>query len=190
MNLPNILSTFRILISLFAPVLLIYGGFWMRVFVGLVCIFAVVTDWFDGWYARKYNLVTKLGKILDPIADKTYVIITFSVLAYLDMFSIWWVVPIFIREIVITIYRFIFLARGVVVAAARSGKLKTVFQMGTIGLIYILFMCQRYYPEFYFLNALSWLMYICLAITLYLTIQSGVEFFRNNWRLVKSIHTT
>jgi len=187
MNIPNILSTVRIVVSLFAPVLLIYGGFWMRVAVGVVCIFAVLTDWFDGWYARKYNLVTKLGKILDPIADKTYVIITFSVLAYLDMFSIWWVVPIFIREIVITVYRFIFLARGVVVAAAKSGKLKTVFQMGTIGLIYILFMLERYYPD-YFINAFYWVMYACLAITLFLTIQSGIEFFRNNWRLVKSVH--
>lgn len=161
----------------------------MSVAVGVICVFAVLTDWFDGWYARKYNLVTKLGKILDPIADKTYVIITFSVLAYLDMFSIWWVIPVFIREIVITIYRFIFLARGVVVAAAKSGKLKTAFQMGTIGLIYVLFMCQRYYPQYYFVSAFTWIMYAALAITLFVTLKSGIEFFKNNWRLVKSVHS-
>ncbi len=189
MNVPNILSTIRIFVSLIAPILLIYGGFWLRVAVGVICVFAVLTDWFDGWYARKYNLVTKLGKILDPIADKTYVIITFSVLAYLDMFSIWWVIPVFIREIVITVYRFIFLARGVVVAAAKSGKLKTVFQMGTIGLIYILFMGKSYYPQ-YIIDAFTWIMYLALAITLFLTLQSGLEFFKNNWRLVKSVHST
>ncbi len=187
MNVPNILSFLRIIVSLTAPFFLITGGFWVQVVAGIVCIFAVFTDWFDGWYARRYNLVTKLGKILDPIADKTYVIVAFSVFAYLGLFSFWWIVPIIIREVVITIYRFIFLEKGTVVAAVQSGKIKTFMQMGTIGFAYIVFMLQRHYPQ-YFMEVFTWILYVALIVTLGLTLFSGYIFFRNNWRLIKNIH--
>ncbi len=188
MNVPNALSALRIVLSIIAPFMVIYGGFWIQVLAGLVGLFAILSDWFDGWYARKYNLVTKLGKILDPVADKVYVIGTFSAFAYLGTFSFWWVVPIFLREIVVTIYRFIFLEKGTVVAAVQSGKVKTVMQMSTIGLAYLFFMVHRHYPE-YFFDGLWWLLYAALAVTLYLTLQSGYDFFVNNWRHVKRVHS-
>jgi CDP-diacylglycerol--glycerol-3-phosphate 3-phosphatidyltransferase len=187
MNFPNFLSSVRILIALIAPFYLIEGTLWVRVVAGAVCAIAVATDWFDGWYARKFDKVTKLGKILDPIADKMLVLISFSVFVYLDVLSIWWVIPIFIREIVITIYRFIFLSKNIVVAAAKSGKIKTVMQMSTLAIVYVFFMAKNHFSE-YFSVYFQYILWAALAITLYLTVKSGVIFFKNNWKLIKKFH--
>jgi len=194
MNLPNFLSTLRILIALVAPFFLIEGGLWVRIIVGIITAIAIATDWFDGWYARKYNQVTKLGKILDPIADKVLVLISFSVFVYMDVISIWWIIPIFIREIVITAYRFAFLSKNIVVAAVKSGKLKTAMQMITIGITYFFFMTNAHSKEFLFLNIKmlteysSYVLYAALAFTLYLTVKSGIIFFKNNWGTIKKFH--
>jgi len=187
LNVPNILSSIRILIALTAPFFLIDGSLQIRIIVGILCCFAVLTDWFDGWYARKYNEITKIGKILDPIADKTLVIVVFSVLAYLDVLSFLWVIPIFLRELIITIYRFIFLQRNKVVAAVNSGKIKTAMQMFTLALAYTMFILTRHYPD-YVHNSYWIVLYIALSITLFLTLQSGYIFFKNNWRLIKHVH--
>ncbi len=187
MNIPNTLSLLRIIVALSVPFFLIGGSFKMRIAAGIICFMAVLTDWFDGWYARKFNAVTKIGKILDPLADKTFVIVVFSVLAYLEVLSFWWVIPIILREVVITAYRFVFLARNIVVAAVKSGKIKTAMQMLTIGIAYLLFMLSKDYPELMY-NAYWTILYIALSITVILTVHSGYVFFRNNWRLVKRIH--
>lgn len=186
-NVPNILSFLRIAVAFTAPFFLIDGSFMVRIAVGILCFIAVVTDFVDGWYARKYNAITTLGKILDPIADKALVLICFSVFVYLDVLSIWWVIPIFIREIVVTIYRFIFLSRNVVVAAAKSGKIKTVMQMSTLAILYVWFMNHKHYDG-YLIEYLDYIVYLCLAITLYLTVNSGIIFFKNNWNIIKRYH--
>ena len=186
-NIPNILSSLRIIIALTAPFFLIDGSLQVRLLVGVLCTIAVLTDWVDGWYARKYNAITKIGKILDPIADKILVIVVFSVLAYLDVLSFYWVIPIFLREVIITIYRFIFLQRNKVVAAVKSGKIKTIMQMFTLALAYVLFMLTKHYPQY--LESSYWIiLYIALSVTLFFTLQSGYVFFKNNWRLIKRVH--
>lgn len=187
MNLPNFLSFLRIAIAFVAPFLLIEGSLWVRIIVGIVCFIAIITDWFDGWYARKYNQVTTLGKILDPIADKALVLISFSVFVYLDVMSIWWIIPIFIREIVITIYRFIFLSKNIVVAAVESGKIKTVIQMVTIGVAYAFFMLNKHFKE-YTSEYLDYILVAALIFTLYFTVKSGIIFFKNNWKTIKRFH--
>jgi len=187
MNFPNILTSLRIIIALVAPFFLIDGGMWVRIIAGLAILIAVLTDWLDGWYARKYNEVTNLGKILDPIADKVLVLISFSVFVYMDVLSIWWIVPIFIREILVTIYRFIFLSKKVVVAAAKSGKIKTAMQMITLGIAYVFFMTSKHFRE-YFSEYFQFVLYAALITTLYFTIKSGILFFKNNWQLIKSYH--
>ena len=174
--------------ALTIPFLLISNDeLWIHIVVGIACVLTVLTDWFDGWYARKYNKITKLGKILDPIADKIYVLVCFSVLAYLDMLSFWWVVPIALREIVITVYRFIFLEKGTVIAADQGGKIKTVLQMLTIGLGYLAFMVKVHLKE-YDHPILSWILILALVITLFHTLRSGYSFFKKNWKLVKALH--
>jgi len=187
MNIPNILTTARIIVALTVPFFMFTESFWARVAVGVICAIAMATDWLDGWYARKYNMVSKTGKILDPIADKVFIIITYSVLSLLGMFSIWWVIPIFIREIVITAYRFIFLNMGKVVAAVQSGKLKMGIQIFSIALIFMSYMYKTYYFGYY----PSWLyniVSISLIASIALTMYSGYVFFYNNWKLIKAYH--
>ncbi len=186
-TVPNILSSIRIVIAFTAPFMLIDSSLKVRLGVGIICFIAVLTDWFDGWYARKYNAESKIGKLLDPIADKALVLVVFSVLAYLEVLSFLWVVPIFLREVIITTYRFIFLSRNIVVAAVKSGKIKTFMQMFTLGLAYTLFMLNRHFPEYF--SHYFWIaLYVCLSLTVFLTLQSGYHFFKNNWRMVKSVH--
>ena len=187
MNFPNFLTSLRIVIAMIAPFFLIDGGMWLRIAIGVIILIAILTDWLDGWYARKFNKITNLGKILDPIADKALILITFSVFVYLDVLSIWWIIPIFIREIVVTIYRFIFLSKKIVVAAAKSGKIKTVLQMITLGVAYAIFMTHRHFRE-YFSEHYRIVLYLVLSITLYYTISSGIIFFKNNWHIIKRYH--
>lgn len=199
MNLPNFLSFIRIIIAFIAPFFLINGSKTVSIVAGIFCTIAIATDYFDGWYARKYNKITTLGKILDPIADKALVLISFSVLVYLDALSVWWVIPIFIREIAVTAYRFMFLSKNIVVAAAKSGKVKTVMQMLTLGIAYFFFMINKFYKgdlklsfgaewTEMFMKGFDIVLLVALAFTVYLTIKSGYLFFKNNWKTIKNFH--
>jgi len=194
MNIPNALSIFRIILGFVVPWLMLQENFNMRVWVAILFAVASFSDWLDGWYARRYNLITKLGKILDPIADKIIVLACFVVLSDLffpTMYSIWWIVPIFLREVVITIYRLAFLLRKkpIVVAASWSGKAKTVMQMITLPCAYFFFMFN-YYPLDKPLGTwfwVEWLLYLMLIVSLTLTVGSGLRFFIKNWKAVKEI---
>jgi len=186
-NFPNILTSLRILVALIAPFFLINETIWTRIIAGVFIFLAILTDWLDGWYARKYNQITDLGKILDPIADKVLIFITFSVFVYLDVVAIWWIIPIFIREIIVTIYRFIFLSKNIVIAATQSGKIKTVMQMITIGIAYFWFITHRHFREYHF-NYFTLILQIALTITLFLTVKSGINFLISNWKNIKKFH--
>lgn len=187
MNVPNTLTIIRILIALTVPFYVINGTFEVRIIAGIICTAAVLTDWIDGWYARRFNAVTNIGKILDPIADKAFVITCLSVLVYVGVISVWWVVPIILREVIVTVYRFIFIEKGKIIAAVTSGKIKTALQMTTIAVAYVIFMVKKHFVE-YFYEEYFLILYCCLAATLYLTLKSGYVFFKNNWKLVLSVH--
>ena len=98
MNVPNALTVFRIFLGVLVPLMMLENNFTIRVWAAILFAVAAFTDWLDGWYARRYDLITKLGKILDPIADKVIVLSSFVVLSdvcFEGMYSIWWIVPIF-----------------------------------------------------------------------------------------------
>lgn len=144
MNLPNKITISRILlIPLFMVVMLVpfnWGdlallGVELPVthFVGaLIFILASATDWVDGYYARKYNLVTNLGKFLDPLADKILVSAAFIVLVELGFAPSWIVIVIISREFAVTGLRAILAETGEVVAANMLGKIKTWAQIVAI----------------------------------------------------------
>lgn len=129
-NVPNALTVLRILmVPLFGWLLLAHGGedtTW-RWWATVVFLVATATDWVDGFLARRDGLITDFGKLMDPIADKALMgtaLIGLSVLGLLP----WWItVVILVREIGITLMRFIVIRRGVI-PASRGGKLKTVLQ--------------------------------------------------------------
>jgi CDP-diacylglycerol--glycerol-3-phosphate 3-phosphatidyltransferase len=199
MNVPNSLTILRIILGFIVPYMMITGDFNIRVWAAILFAIAAFTDWLDGWYARRYNLITQLGKILDPIADKIIVLGCFVALSdvfFENMYSIWWIVPIFLREVVITIYRMIFLLRKkpIVVAASWSGKAKTVMQMVTLPFAYFYLMFS-FYPQSdpvgtpMVLLVMWWLMHLMILASLALTVGSGLRFFMKNWKAVKEVTT-
>lgn len=186
-NLPNILSLIRILIGGIVPVMVLVDDINTRIGSAVLFAIAAGTDWFDGWYARKHDLVTKLGKILDPIADKIIVLggfIAMSSLFHINMYSICWVIPIFLREVAITLFRILFLIRQrkTIDAATFSGKIKTMVQMLTLPCAYFYFMFDHHGNVK--LSILWWLMYMMLIASVIFTMVSGWYFFERNWKAI------
>ena len=132
MNLPNKLTTLRvILIPFFVFFLLWQGGEnrTFRIISLLIFIVASLTDLLDGKIARKYNLVTNFGKFMDPLADK--LLVTAALLAFVEFLDVpaWVVFLIIARELAITGLRTLAAGKGVVMAADKWGKVKTASQM-------------------------------------------------------------
>ena len=139
MNLPNKLTTFRVILIpffvffLLAPYFEGYGNYIALV----IFIVASLTDFLDGKIARKYNLVTNFGKFMDPLADKLLVCSAMICLIELDRLAAWIVIVIISREFIISGFRLIAAENGVVIAANYWGKFKTVSQMIMIILLLI-----------------------------------------------------
>jgi CDP-diacylglycerol--glycerol-3-phosphate 3-phosphatidyltransferase len=150
LNLPNTLSLMRVFL---APLVLLFLSLrisiavpylpdmgegpltWGDLLAAGVFIVAAITDSLDGYIARKHKLVTTLGKFIDPLADKVLVIAAMVALVELQRIPAWIVVVIITREFVVTGLRLVASAEGVVIAASRGGKVKTVFQIIAISLL-------------------------------------------------------
>lgn len=172
MNLPNKLAILRMVLVIpfviFLSLALEYTDstgitMTMRVFAAIIFVGAAITDYYDGKIARKYNLITNLGKLLDPLADKILVISALVTLAKFSQISLWFVIIIIFRELLITGLRSIVAAEGVVIAAESLGKWKTATQMIALTLIILI-------PFSSTVNN------ILLLIPLILTVVSGVEY--------------
>lgn len=175
LNLPNILAMFRILL---APLMLwfmidrgnpLFSGWdpsWLDYFAGLIFVIASVTDFFDGYIARSWNQMTKLGSILDPLADKMLVLAGFIGLIVLDRASAFAIFLILSREFFITGLRVVAVSEGRDVSSTMAGKIKTVVQMIAIGFLVM---------NWPFGEELLWL---AVVLTLY----SGYEYVRDYFR--------
>ncbi|MGE7020300.1 CDP-diacylglycerol--glycerol-3-phosphate 3-phosphatidyltransferase [Solibacillus cecembensis] len=144
MNIPNKITVSRILLIPIFVIVMMFDFGWgnmtlfgaemqVNYFIGaLIFIFASATDWVDGYYARKYDLVTNLGKFLDPLADKLLVSAAFILLVEIDLAPAWIVIIIISREFAVTGLRLILAGQGEVVAANQLGKVKTWAQIVAI----------------------------------------------------------
>ena len=144
MNIPNKITVARILLIPLFLVIMLVPFSWGNLNIGteslpithligaLIFIFAASTDWVDGYYARKYNLVTNLGKFLDPLADKLLVSAALVTLVQLDLAPAWMVVVIISREFAVTGLRLLLAEGGEVSAAKMLGKIKMWAQVVAI----------------------------------------------------------
>ena len=185
LNLPNVLTTLRIvMVPFFGWALLMDGGdsaVWRTVAWGLFVV-AMITDKIDGDLARKHNLVTDFGKIADPIADKAITGMAFIGLSIVG--DIWWWVTavVLLREWSVTLLRLSILKR-VVIAAKDLGKLKTTVQaLALAGLILPLrdpdLAGWMQTPG----EVLYYVSQACLVVAVALTLWSGFEFYRDVWK--------
>lgn len=188
-NLPNKITLIRtILIPLFIFFLLfnipgtisVLGGrdiSYNILIANIIFILASITDFLDGYIARKYNLVTNMGKFLDPLADKLLVGSAFIVMVELNLISSWMVVCVIAREFAVTGLRMLAVEQGEVIAAGFLGKLKTILQI--LAIILILFGN----PIFNLIN--FQLDKVVLWSSVLLTMLSAIEYFKNAKHIFK-----
>ena len=171
-NIPNALTLLRIaLIPIFILVLSLSYSVGMHVFAAIIFAVASITDYLDGYLARKWKVVTNFGKFADPMADKLLVMSAFIMLIEMNITPAWVVAIIICRELDVTGLRLLlFETGGTVLAAAMPGKIKTFTQMFSI--IFLL---------------LHWTLLgqILLYIALIFTIYSGYDYFKGSAYLFK-----
>jgi CDP-diacylglycerol--glycerol-3-phosphate 3-phosphatidyltransferase len=171
-NLPNALTLLRIFL---VPVLVVVlltrtpGGLFLGAAIFGV---AVLTDYLDGYFARRRNQVTKLGILLDPIADKLLTAAAFISLVEMNAVPAWMVMIILGREFAVTGLRNIAMLRGVVIAASGLGKAKMASQVVAI---FLLLLSRRY-------GFLEPLALVALWLAVALALVSGVGYFVRFWR--------
>ena len=135
----------------------------------LVFLIASVTDAFDGYFARKYNQITDLGKFLDPLADKLLIAGALLALVYLGIVATWIAAIIIFREIFITGFRFYFLVKESMFSASWLAKKKTLVQVIAISVLIL-------YPKLPYPDLLLELGTAILYAALLLTVYSGIEY--------------
>jgi len=176
MNLPNALSLARIfLVPLLVLVLvtkfegrLIYG---VRMEIVGAAIFGIasLTDWLDGYLARRRKQVTTLGQLLDPLADKLLITAALLSLVQMDIAPAWMVLVILGREFAVTVLRGVAYSRGVVIAASPLGKLKMVSQVVAI---LLLILGYDHLQRFFILGR------IALWVAVITAVASGLDYYR------------
>ncbi len=185
MNLANKITISRILATPVFLFFLVPGWFgqyfgldqWGRYAAAVIFILASLTDMVDGNIARKNNMVTELGKFLDPVADK--LLVTSALIAFIktDNLSVWAVFIIIAREFIVTGFRVIAAGRGVVIAADKWGKIKTVVQILAIVAILI-----RNFPISLFTDFPVGMVLMYIAVIL--TIVSGINYIAKNAKVL------
>ena len=150
----------------------------------IIFMIASITDWADGYFARKLNVVTKFGTFFDPLADKFLVLSAFFAFLYIDSLSNviqpWMIIIIFARDVSITLLRlFIDLKGGHTMITSKIAKLKTFLQLGNINFILISLM----YPDYFNFN----LIYYSMCITALITLYTGIHYYYNNGKQLTSI---
>lgn len=196
MNLPNKLTVLRILmVPVFVVVMMLPASLVSSTVTGIVgvvlFILASLTDMLDGKIARKYNLITDFGKLMDPLADKFMVIGALTVIVYrydsIRPFFIWALLLVIFRELAVTSLRLVASSSGgVVVAANMLGKIKTVTQIICVctviiePMLYQIPALAHVLPEVW----VAWtpLSYLTGGAMMLFTVLSGINYFRGMWK--------
>jgi phosphatidylglycerophosphatase A len=176
---PNVLTISRGLIGLSLPFLILQPNPWGHLFGLFLFIMGGVTDYWDGKIARKHNLESALGRYIDPFSDKILILGPLTAFAAIGLYSVWWLVPIFIREILVTFCRTGWLMEGKSMGAEMMGKRKFGFQ---VALVSTSFVCQLIAP-FQVLSLLTtvflFVLPILMSVTIAFTLISGGSFLWN-----------
>ena len=193
MTLPNQLTVLRVILS---PVFLFFflsEIIWMKQVSVAIYILAALTDWYDGWLARKFNYITSWGKFWDPLADKILTSSAFIGFALVDLIP-WWMVGIIVgRDVIITLLRVFADMRNYQFTTSYYAKWKTMLQMIFLYYLLILYVAQltpeinSFYGEL--ISALlnrQLVFYIALIITA-ITFHSGILYIKKNWDIIRRL---
>jgi len=134
-NAANLVTLSRIAVTPLFLILIFRDELWAKWTAGLLFAWGAISDYLDGYLARKYNLRTDFGALLDPFADKILMVSVFVSFVALDLAPAWMVVIIVAREFLITGLRQLAQSKNIIIAASRTGKHKTVSQIVAISVI-------------------------------------------------------
>jgi CDP-diacylglycerol--glycerol-3-phosphate 3-phosphatidyltransferase len=190
MTLPNQLTILRVILS---PIFLFFflsEVIWMKQVSVAIYIVAALSDWYDGWLARKFNYITSWGKFWDPLADKILTSFAFISFAIVDLIPWWMVVIIVGRDVVITLLRVFADMKNYNFTTSYYAKWKTMLQMVFLYYLLILYVAQ-YSPE---INALygdlistllnKQLIYLVALFITLITLHSGFLYIKRNWKII------
>ena len=183
MNLPNRLTILRMILAVLFAVSLAYPNIAMRLVSLALFVSAALTDYYDGKIARATNQVTSLGRLMDPIADKTLSFCAFFGFVWLAIMPLWMALLIVLREIFVTGIRLRMSASSPRTGAIRSGKQKTVAQF-TATILVLLYLVTResavWNPQWdpALRGGIVWMMAFVVGITLW----SGVDYWLSSRR--------
>jgi len=185
MNIANQVTLSRIALSFICMWLIVKDNLVAMIISFIIFIIAALTDYWDGYLARKYNLISDWGKLWDPIADKVLILGVFLAFLALGVVNMWVVIVIMFREFAITGMRFICLKKGVVVEAKMVGKHKTVSQIAGIILIFLALIIIKSIPESFIAELLSdYIIPFALWYIIIITIYSGAVYVWDNRKLI------
>tara|TARA_Y100001954_G_scaffold138035_1_gene147126 strand:+ start:28 stop:624 length:597 start_codon:yes stop_codon:yes gene_type:complete len=191
MNLPNALTIFRVILTPFFIYLLFSSSTYSNFYALIIFILASVTDAFDGYYARKYNIETEFGNFLDPLADKILVSSAFISFYFLDLIELWMVVVILSRDFFITCLRIVMKKNGQSLKTSRIAKSKTAVQLILIIFILIFLALEKMEASIFSLLGniiLEYnIVYKATFIVSIFTFYTGFRYFQNNYDIIKKI---
>jgi CDP-diacylglycerol---glycerol-3-phosphate 3-phosphatidyltransferase len=196
MLLPNQLTVLRIILTPIFFVLLLSENILFKQAALGIFLAAAITDWYDGWLARKFNYITNWGKVWDPLADKILTSAAFIALVILGKVELWMVIIILLRDFIITGLRIFSDYRNIAFPTSIYAKWKTFIQM--VFLYYLLFvyvgsLTNQIYSGhekiFEILLAPKLIYFTMLLITL-LTLHSGLTYLIHNRKLIKKLFSS
>jgi CDP-diacylglycerol--glycerol-3-phosphate 3-phosphatidyltransferase len=193
MVLPNQLTTLRIILTPIFLFLFISGDSTLMQVSLLVYIVAAITDWYDGWLARKFDYITTWGKFMDPLADKVLTSTAFFAFAAIGVLELWMVIIVVFRDLLITGLRLFAEWQKKSFATSMIAKIKTTIQM--IFIFYLLivftlrentFLSGNFSEVFNILTNATAIYYTMFAITIF-TFSTGILYLYQNRILISGL---
>jgi len=176
-NLPNTITLMRVSVVPFLFILLLSPGEFWSLILAILFVIASITDFFDGYFARKYQMITTMGKFLDPIADKIMVNTAMILMIPIGRIPAWIVAVTIIRDLIVDVIRSIASSEGIYIQASTLGKQKTVTQIIAVTALII-------HYSIFGINAHA-VGTVILYIALVLTIFSGFDYFIKLYRNIE-----
>lgn len=194
MILPNQLTVLRIVLTPVFFILFLQNNDLLKQISVIVFLIAAITDWYDGWLARKFNYITSWGKFMDPLADKILTSAAFIGFVMIDILPLWMVILIIFRDFLITGLRSIAEYKKQSFYTSRSAKIKTFLQMAFLYYLLILYALKTFpnfisnYSEIYnLLSNSTFIYYTMMFITLF-TVVTGVTYIYKNRFMIRVIY--
>jgi len=180
MNLANKLTISRIILAGIFILFLFVRGLGAKFLALALFLMACITDYYDGFVARKKNSITDFGKLMDPIADKILILGAFLAFVEMKIVPAWMVIAIIAREFLITGIRMLALSKKKVLQAEVAGKHKTVSQIVTVLSVLLFLIIRDSGFAFRYIEYYQKGVYILMLITVFMTLNSGVFYMLKN----------